>query len=158
APCARGQRRRARERASLPHPPPARARRTRAAHHVMLIPLIASVFLATGPEQREFPPLPLADFTGTDARAFDDFLGHVVLVDFFAHWCAPCAKLVPHLNELADAYGVHGFQVFGITGDDQDKAVEWLTKLGAHYPHARDAGLALEVELGFRPLPFAVLV
>ena len=108
--------------------------------------------------ERQLPRIPLADFSGTEARTLDDYLGQVLLVDFFAHWCAPCARLVPHLNELVEAYGAQGLNVLGITGDDATTAGEWLRRFEARYPHARDAELELQIELGFRPLPFAVLV
>lgn len=108
--------------------------------------------------RRLLPSIPLADFRDTEARALDDYLGQVLLVDFFAHWCAPCARQVPHLNELVEAYGAQGLNVLGVTGDDAATAAEWLARFGERYPHARDAELALQIELGFRPLPFAVLV
>src|SRR5262245_4528702 len=124
----------------------------------MIATLLLLVASGSSTSERPVPPIPLADFTGTEARALDDYLGQVLLVDFFAHWCAPCARLVPHLNELVEAYGGEGLNVLGVTGDDAATAKEWLGRLEARYPHARDAELALQIELGFRPLPFAVLV
>jgi thiol-disulfide isomerase/thioredoxin len=108
--------------------------------------------------ERLLPAVPLVDFAGTDARALDDYLGQVLLIDFFAHWCAPCAQQVPHLNELVDTYGEQGLNVLAVTGDDPKTAAEWLGRFMARYPHARDADLRMQIELGFRPLPFAVLV
>lgn len=124
----------------------------------MLLALLPLLLPGPGTDERLLPVVPLVGFTGTEARALDDFLGQVVLVDFFAHWCAPCARAVPHLNELAEAYGEQGLNVLGVTGDDAATATQWLERFGARYPHARDADLRLQIELGFRPLPFAVLV
>jgi thiol-disulfide isomerase/thioredoxin len=125
-----------------------------------MISIALSLLLAASPSagERPLPRIELVGFTGTEARALDDYLGQVLLVDFFAHWCAPCARLVPHMNELVEAYGEQGLNVLGVTGDDAATAREWLGRFEARYPHARDAELALQIELGFRPLPFAVLV
>jgi len=125
-----------------------------------MIATLLLLLLTTDPTagERLLPRIPLADFTGTEARALDDYLGQVLLVDFFAHWCAACARQVPHRNDLVEAFGGQGLNVLGVTGDDAPTAAEWLKRLEASYPHARDAELALQIELGFRPLPFAVLV
>ena len=109
-------------------------------------------------QERLVPPVPLVDFAGTEARSLDDFLGQAVLLDFFAHWCAPCARLVPHLNEIEEEHGGRGLNVLGVTGDDAATAEKWLAELGATYAHARDEGLRMQIELGFRALPFAVLI
>lgn len=42
--------------------------------------------------------------TFTDADFGDSVKNGVVLVDFWAEWCAPCRRLAPTVDEIAEAY------------------------------------------------------
>ena len=46
-----------------------------------------------------------------------DFLGKVILVDYWATWCAPCRKEFPHFDKLLDTYG-DDLVIIAITMDD----------------------------------------
>ncbi|MBX3299665.1 MAG: TlpA family protein disulfide reductase [Acidobacteria bacterium] len=48
-------------------------------------------------------------------RTFADLKGKVVLVDFWATWCAPCIEAFPAINEMYSDLGPEGFEVIGIT-------------------------------------------
>lgn len=46
-----------------------------------------------------------------------DLRGSVVLLNFFATWCAPCAKEMPFLQRLSDVYRAQGLVVLGMALD-----------------------------------------
>jgi thiol-disulfide isomerase/thioredoxin len=69
---------------------------------------------------------PLAiQFTALDGRKVDlaALRGKVVLVDFWATWCPPCMREIPRLRKLSDRYRAQGFEIVGISADDDEKAV-----------------------------------
>lgn len=81
------------------------------------------------------------DFTVTDIDGrkltLSDFRGKVVLLDFWATWCTPCRSEIPHFVEMQNKFGPQGFQVIGISMDDDVKPVrEFYQQYKLNYPVA----------------------
>jgi peroxiredoxin len=81
------------------------------------------------------------DFTVTDLNGrqltLSDFKGKIVLLDFWATWCAPCRTEIPHFIEMQQKYGPQDFQVIGISMDDDAKPVrEYYQQHQLNYPVA----------------------
>lgn len=64
----------------------------------------------------------LPDLSGKATR-LSDFRGNVVLLNFFATWCAPCREEMPTIEALFQAYKHKDFVVLGIAGDPQGQEV-----------------------------------
>lgn len=60
------------------------------------------------------PALDVATFVkGAPISEFEE--GTVYLVDFWATWCGPCIRLMPHLNELQAEHADDGLRVLGVS-------------------------------------------
>ena len=60
---------------------------------------------------------------GPQVRPFSG--DHVVVVEFWATWCGPCIRNMPHLSRLQQQYGAE-VQFIGITDEDEDTIMEFM--------------------------------
>jgi len=103
----------------------------------------------------------LADNT---AHELNDWKGKVVLVNFWATWCAPCREEIPLLVRLQAQYAASGLQVVGIATDETDmKSVkDYLNKMVVNYPMLMGDESVNRLVAGFGGnligLPFSVLL
>jgi peroxiredoxin len=80
------------------------------------------------------PDFTLRTLAGSNMR-LQEQRGQVVLVNFWATWCGPCRKEMPHLNRIADKYRSSGLVMLGVNIDDDVRnAAEVATKLGVKFP------------------------
>lgn len=65
---------------------------------------------------QQAPGFRLKDLNG-ETVDFADYKGKLVLVDFWATWCGPCRRSIPHLADLFQEYRDQGFEVVGVSLD-----------------------------------------
>jgi len=109
---------------------------------------------------RPAPALPPFDLNGK-AISWESLQGKIVLVDFWATWCAPCRKAMPGLQALHEEYADSGFVVLGISIDDGDpeNVKKYVTSKKITYPIALDDGKAPAWQrFRVKALPAAYLV
>jgi len=56
--------------------------------------------------------------------SLSDFLGNVVILDFWASWCPPCRYSMPHLENLGASYRDQGLVVLGVNLDENRQDAE----------------------------------
>jgi peroxiredoxin len=60
--------------------------------------------------------------------------GKVVLIDFWATWCAPCRFAIPHLSDMYKQYKNQGFVVLGISLEDKETQEKFRDDYDVTYP------------------------
>ncbi len=87
---------------------------------VICFALSAFVF-AQNLQSKKVPDISLKDLKGKTVK-IADFKGKVVLLNFWATWCAPCLAEVPELIKWQKEYENQGLQIIGITYPPTNRA------------------------------------
>ena len=98
------------------------------------------------------PAFDLATMTG-ETLSSSEFLGKVVVVNFWASWCEPCKVEMPILNQMRQDYPEADFEVVGIAQDPEsrDAIAGIVEELGIGYPILLTDG-TLETAVGGIPV------
>jgi len=105
--------------------------------------------------------LSLPDAAGKE-QSISQWRGKVLVVNFWATWCAPCREEMPEFIKTQARYGSQGLQFVGIAVDDADKVARFTKELGLNYPALIGGYGAVELSktLGnrFAALPFSIVI
>lgn len=111
------------------------------------------------------PPLPTPQtpFTDLEGRqtTLSDFRGQVVLLNFWATWCAPCVREMPDLDRLQAHLGGPKFTVIALSQDrgGRDLVETFIKRLQlSNLPIFLDPKGKLAVEMRLRGLPSTFLI
>jgi thiol-disulfide isomerase/thioredoxin len=89
-----------------------------------------------------------------------DLTGKVVLVDFWASWCAPCKESFPAMKELHEKYSTQGLVVVAVSIDDDKADMEaFLKKNPMPFTLVRDPKSTLfDTKLGLTGVPVSCVL
>jgi thiol-disulfide isomerase/thioredoxin len=73
------------------------------------------------------PDWQLSDAEG-NAHSLSEYRGKVVIMDFWATWCGPCAEVMPRMQKLHEKYADRGVVVFGVNSWEKSDPVALMQK------------------------------
>jgi peroxiredoxin len=104
------------------------------------------------------PEIALTDLTGKKVD-LASLAGKVVIIDFWATWCAPCREELPELEKFHQKYGSKGLAIVGVSVDKEAGGIkDFLGKLKVTFPVVHDAGHAVSGKYGPPRMPSSYIV
>lgn len=111
------------------------------------------------------PPFEAALWINSEPLTLEKVRGNVVLLDFWASWCAPCRKDFPALEELSKKRAADGLVVIGVTQNDgwfmtaagktlgrgEGNKLSWEQETGLLHQFVKDFQMTMPVMVGRRP-------
>ncbi len=82
---------------------------------------LPTIKLKRGPDRTPAPEVTLTDLSGRSIE-LKDLRGNVVVINFWATWCPPCKREIPHLAHLQESYREAGLKVLGLSLDQKGLA------------------------------------
>ena len=77
--------------------------------------------------------IPLFDLSGQQTT-IGDWEANILIVNFWAPWCAPCRREVPTLIKFHQDYAQQGVRVLGIAYDSEPQVSRFATEYQINYP------------------------
>jgi cytochrome c biogenesis protein CcmG/thiol:disulfide interchange protein DsbE len=94
-----------------------------------------------------------------EGRLPDSLKGKVVIVDFWASWCGPCAESFPVMDELQKKYKDQGLVILAVSVDEKATKMEtFLKKNPVSFTVVRDAEHKLVASVGPETMPTSFII
>ncbi len=88
-----------------------------------------------------------------------EYAGNVVLLNFWASWCAPCRLEMPLLNDLHNKYKKLGFVVLGVNVEEQsEKARSYIAERPVDFPVLFDDSNSVSKQYKVVAMPTTVMI
>jgi len=75
----------------------------------------------------------LDDFRG-QPHSFAQWKGKILVVNFWATWCAPCRDEMPYFSKIAEKHAANGVQFVGISTDPAETVSAFAERYRISYP------------------------
>jgi peroxiredoxin len=135
---------------------------------VILPVLLISVLLIAGCSNESEAPPEEEDIQAPDFQldtldgqtvALSDFRGEVVLLNFWATWCGPCASEMPFIQQVYDEWSGKGLRVLAINiGESAGTVTSFLEEYSLSFPVLLDIDGAVATQYGATNIPTTFLI
>lgn len=104
------------------------------------------------------PALALSDLQGKRHR-LEDYRGKVVLVNFWATWCAPCREEMPSIGRLKSALAGRPFEVLAVNLAEPEARIRaFIAQVPMAFPVLLDHDMNVAKAWGARALPATYII
>jgi len=83
--------------------------------------------------------------------------GNVVIVDFWATWCPPCKREIPHLIEIYNKYKDKGLIILGVSTEDKVALEAFQKENNINYPILLGTNEVFQ-KFGVRSIPHTLFI
>ena len=99
---------------------------------ILLIVMILILTLPIFSQKDEYKPDPAKPISIyqwlNGVPPIDSIIGRTIILDFWATWCGPCVKSIPHVNELVDSFACDTVLFISISKENPKVVKKFLEK------------------------------
>jgi len=129
-----------------------------------IISVICVLFWATAEDEsqpaigKQPPEIKIAQWIGSEPLTLKQLQGKAVVLEFWATWCPPCRKSIPHLIELRKKYPEDKLVMIGITSESLSKVEPFIKQMGVNYIIALDDKGQTSTSYQIKGIPHAFVI
>jgi thiol-disulfide isomerase/thioredoxin len=91
-------------------------------------------------------------------KTLAELRGRVVLLEFWATWCPPCRRMIPHMQELSEKYSQKGLQILSVTKEKPEVVKPFVKENNMKYTIGLDVQGKTMRTYGITAIPTAYLI